>query len=57
MKHKRQESKLRAFISRLMQGSSEEEVFAAEQSFRSYLEIARRIQRRKQAEKQETIDG
>lgn len=56
MKHKRQQSHLRAFISNLMKGKSEDEINDAQHSFRAYIQLARDIQKRKQSEKSKPID-
>tara|TARA_R100000935_G_C2718562_1_gene116995 strand:- start:352 stop:519 length:168 start_codon:yes stop_codon:yes gene_type:complete len=53
MKEKRQSSKLRAFISSLMKGKSEEEITSAEQSFRAYIQLVQDIQRRRASEKKQ----
>lgn len=56
MKQKRQQSHLRAFISNLMKGKSEDEINDAEHSFRAYIQLARDIQKRKQSKKSKPID-
>lgn len=56
MKQKRQQSHLRAFISNLMKGKSEDEINDAEHSFRAYIQLARDIQKRKQSENSKSID-
>lgn len=51
MSNKREQSKLKAFISNLMQGKSEEEIMEAEQNFYAYLELVRDIQQKTHSEK------
>ncbi|MDB4293506.1 hypothetical protein N9954_08875 [Maribacter sp.] len=56
MKNKRQQSKLRAFISNLMKGKTEEEITSAEEAFSAYIEIARKIHQRVQSENTQILD-
>lgn len=56
MKQKRQQSHLRAFISNLMKGKSEDEINDAEHSFRAYIQLAKDIYKRKKAESRKPID-
>jgi hypothetical protein len=51
MQNKREQSRLRVFIAKLMAGSSEEEIISAEQSFRKYLELVTEIHRRNKNKK------
>jgi ribosomal protein S20 len=56
MQNKREQSRLRAFIAKLMAGSTEEEIVSAEQSFRAYIALAQRIAKRKVAERAKVLD-
>ncbi len=56
MSNKREESKLKTFISNLMNGATDEEIVSAEQSFRAYIALAQRIAKRKISERKTPLD-